>query len=260
MSGVSETVLPHGCRLLTLAETGSTNSEALRLAGLGEPGGLWIRAERQTAGRGRSGRAWTSPPGNLAATLLLRPAAPVDRIAELALVAGVAVADAIRFLLPAGSNENVRVKWPNDVLIDRKKTAGILVETAGVGSSGGVAVAVGIGINVKSHPEETVRTATDLARHGSASDAVGTLTVLAETMDNWLAAWNDGAGFSVIRDAWLERALPVGEELSVHAGETLVIGRFQGLDTTGALLMTDSNGVTHRFTFGDVSLRNGNAL
>jgi BirA family biotin operon repressor/biotin-[acetyl-CoA-carboxylase] ligase len=148
-----------GTRLIALDSIDSTNAEALRLAAGGERSPLWVTARSQTAGRGRRGRAWVSEPGNLYASLLLTDPAPPEHRPELSLVAALAVHDAVAGRIP-GLAVRVALKWPNDLLIDRNKFAGILVEGEAA------AVAVGIGVNCTHHPAHTDFPATDLATAG----------------------------------------------------------------------------------------------
>src|SRR5882757_12883 len=146
-----------GVRLISLDLVASTNSEALALAGRGECGPLWVVARRQTGGRGRRGRAWVSDTGNLFASLLLTDPAPPPRCPELAFVAALAVHDAVMEV--AGSAKaDLTIKWPNDLLLNGAKLAGILIEGDGAG-----AVVVGIGVNCVSHPGDMEYPATDLA-------------------------------------------------------------------------------------------------
>ncbi len=145
--------LPHGYRLIVLASVGSTNDEAKRFALSGEAAGLVVTAGEQTAGRGRQRRVWTSPPGNLYLSILLRPTCPLARVPEIGFVAAVAVAGAVAGLLDASAR--VRCKWPNDILVDGRKVAGLLLETATDADGCVDWVVLGIGLNIASHPEET---------------------------------------------------------------------------------------------------------
>lgn len=248
-----------GCdvRTMDVEETPSTNLIALQLAAKGERGPLWISARRQTAGRGRSGRAWASIEGNLFATLLMTPDCSLADATQLSLVAGVATVDAARRAIEPAGLAGLRLKWPNDILIGRQKLGGILLES--VSAPGGApAVAVGIGINLVGHPESSGQEATHLSAHVTRDGPqVGRDTMLvhlAREMAVWVQRWREGRGFSEIRAAWLERAGPVGERVSVNTGSGLVEGRFQGLDATGALILQDESGREQRFTFGDVTL------
>ncbi|MBN9554147.1 MAG: biotin--[acetyl-CoA-carboxylase] ligase, partial [Alphaproteobacteria bacterium] len=152
---------PQGYGLRRYEEIDSTNEEARRLIAAGETGPVWLTASRQTAGRGRRGRAWESAGGNLAATLLLRPVGPQAQWAELSFAAAIATADMAAAL---ASGARIALKWPNDVLADSKKLAGILLET---GNGPKPALAIGIGVNLAHHPEGTEFPATSLAALGS---------------------------------------------------------------------------------------------
>jgi BirA family biotin operon repressor/biotin-[acetyl-CoA-carboxylase] ligase len=229
----------------------STNAEAMRLAAAGETGPLWILAVVQTAGRGRAGRSWVSEPGNLQASLLtvLSPASP--KAYQLSLVAGVAVFDAIGAAM-APPPEGLRLKWPNDVYIGAEKAGGILIESSAV--SAGLAAVIGIGVNLVTRPEVLARPVTCLAAHGAAPSPEALLAHIAAAMGHWLAVWAEGRGFSAIREAWLIRAHPIGERMSINTGAETVTGAFSGIDDDGALVLELTGGGSRRFTFGDVSL------
>lgn len=245
-------------RSLVLDEAGSTNREAFALAEAGVSGPLWITARRQTAGRGRADRQWISAPGNLHASLLIDIDSPPAAIPQLSLLAGVATHDAIgeaaggsRGDRPAG----LRLKWPNDVLIGHAKCAGILCESA-AGARSTTAV-VGIGIDLAWHPTVLHRAATDLAAHGCRITPEAMLASLAEAMQRWLALWDGGRDFHSVRQAWLERAGPIGETCSVDTGRERIEGAFVGLDADGALIVNDRHGQRRTVTFGDVALNAG---
>lgn len=247
-----EHLLPHPYRLLHLAETGSTNAEAMRLALKGEPLPLWVLADRQTTGRGRLGRIWLSEEGNLHASLALRLSCGALQASHLSLVAGVAVIDAIR--AAGGIRARARLKWPNDVLIEGAKAGGILVESSTGHRERELIAVVGVGLNLGSHPDVAGRPATHLAAQGVSCTPLDMLSRLAATMAGWLGTWQEGAGIADVRAGWLERAGPVGERIAVTTGSGLAEGRFAGLDAEGALLLADEQGATRRFTFGDVTL------
>jgi BirA family biotin operon repressor/biotin-[acetyl-CoA-carboxylase] ligase len=244
--------LPAPYRLAHLAETDSTNAEAMRRVLAGETGPLWVIADRQTAGRGRSGRAWASEPENLFASLLIATGCPVAKAGQLSLVAGVAVIDAIT---SAGLDRTaaLRLKWPNDILIGSGKAGGILVESS-TRPGGGMSAVIGVGLNLVSRPVELGAAATSLACHGLVLSPREALCFLGDAMDHWLTTWNDGEGFAQVREAWLARGGAVGEPLTVHAGADVVRGNFAGLDAEGALIVADAGGRERRFTFGDVAL------
>jgi len=248
--------LPPGYRLLALDEIDSTNAEGLRLAAKGEVGPLWIWAGRQSMGRGRSGRTWTSVPGNLYASLLIRLECPPGAIHQLSLLAGVAVHDAISAAATQSGRElpGLRLKWPNDVLIGGSKLAGILPEsTMMAGSTRPVAI-IGIGINLAGHPENLGRAVTHLAAHGLCITPADMLGALAAALNDWLGRWGNGSDFSAVREAWLQRAGPSGEPIAINTGRETVEGRFLGIDAEGALVLRDLSGVQRRFTYGDVAL------
>jgi BirA family biotin operon repressor/biotin-[acetyl-CoA-carboxylase] ligase len=220
-------VLPDGWTLVALGSVGSTNDEAARLADAGAPEGTFVWAREQTGGRGRRGRRWASPVGNLYCSTILRPECSAARAAELGFVAALAVAD----LVPAG--RAVRVKWPNDVLVDGGKVAGILPESS-IGQDGAVEhVVLGIGLNVGFAPKLPEMRYPGATLGGTLEAAV---EGLAAGLARWLAEWRR-RGFETIRAGWLERAGPLGAEVDVKLGEELVRGAFAGMDREGALLL-----------------------
>ena len=240
-------------RLVHLPETDSTNAEAMRRALAGEAPPLLVLADRQTAGRGRAGRAWASQPGNLFASLLVSTSCPPALAGQLSLVAGVAAIDAIR--RAAGqSPPGLRLKWPNDILIGTAKTGGILVESTTRSSGAERLAIIGIGLNLVSAPDDLSRDATFLSAHRLSLSPTRALCFLAEAMDGWLKTWNDAQGFVQVRQAWLDRAGPLGEPLTVHTAQGIAAGRFAGLDEAGALLVAGSDGTERRFNYGDVMI------
>lgn len=238
-------------RIIELDDVASTSTEAMARLASGERGPLWIRAERQTGGRGRSGRGWSSPEGNLAASLLFEPGCPIADVHQLALLAGVAVHDALDRAAPTAA---IRLKWPNDVLIDGAKLGGILTESTTFGGS--LVVVIGVGVNVAAAPELAGRPTARLADHTD-QDAISPqalLSSLAVRFEHWLARWDRGKDFDSVRAAWLERALPLGHAMTIQSGAGPVPGLFAGLDPTGALILDLTNGQQRRFSYGDVTL------
>lgn len=242
-------------RLIHLTSTPSTNIEGLHLAAQGATGPQWILADEQTAGKGRSGRAWSSVRGNLYASLLIRPTCPPALMGELSLVAGVAVVEAIRTAAGQRVLAGLRLKWPNDILIGTAKLGGILVESTDAGGSR--AAVIGIGLNLAGHPSGLGRSATDLAGAGLTLTPLRMLEFLRASMDTWLAIWEEGHGFPTVREAWQERAGPVGEALSINTGSGPVMGRYLGLGPHGELLLDEGSGQPRHFTFGDVTVVSG---
>jgi BirA family transcriptional regulator, biotin operon repressor / biotin---[acetyl-CoA-carboxylase] ligase len=223
----------------TVAWTHSTNDDMAALAREGAAEGLWIRAERQTGGRGRQGRDWHSPEGNLYASTLVRLRPDDPPAPTLALVAAVALHE-----VAAVSAPEIRIKWPNDLMAGDAKLAGILLERSGD------AVVAGFGINLAHVPESLDRSATSLADlSGSAPDPEAFLERLSESFSRWLARWRRN-GLAPIRTQWLSAAHPIGTALSTPEGD----GLFDGLDETGALRLRLADGSTRVIHAGDVFL------
>jgi BirA family transcriptional regulator, biotin operon repressor / biotin---[acetyl-CoA-carboxylase] ligase len=240
-----------GFRLIAHNIVDSTNAEALRHAQehTDEANRLWITAREQTAGRGRRGNAWSSPSGNLYATLLLKDPAPPRHAPELSFVAALAVHDAILECAPELRGK-LKLKWPNDVLCSSPKLAGILIESHRLDS--GLALAIGIGVNCLHHPSQTPYPATDLAAVGVAISAGDLFSVLSGAMMRRLDRWRAGAGFSAIRADWLERASGLGEEIQARLPGRTLAGRFEALDENGCLLLRLADGSIETIVAGDV--------
>ena len=213
-------------RLVRLPETDSTNAEAMRRALAGEAPPLWVLADRQTAGRGRAGRAWASQPGNLFASLLVSTSCPPALAGQLSLVAGVAAIDAIRRAAGQAPPAGLRLKWPNDILVGTAKTGGILVESTTRSSGAERLAIIGIGLNLVSAPDDLSRAATFLSAHGLSLSPTRALCFLAEAMDGWLKTWNDAQGFapcpaSLARPRRAARRAAYGPYGAGHCGRAL---------------------------------------
>ncbi len=247
---LQEIALPQGFRLATYPELDSTNAEAMRLANGDEPGGLWICALGQTAGRGRYGRTWQSFSGNLFASLLLRPGCEAGTASQLGFVGALAVCDTA-FALAEDTTVDIKLKWPNDLLLDGMKAGGILLQST-TDTSGALAVVIGVGLNLAKHPENTDYPATDFAIHGLTADPARALQHLAKACAQWLSVWDSGEGFSHIRGSWAERTLPVGSALEVRLAGEQINGLFQGIDEDGALILKEAEGIERRITTGDI--------
>ena len=227
---------------------GSTSDEAKALASAGAAHGPLVRAQEQTAGRGRLDRQWQSPRGNLYTSCILRPDVTPARAAELGFVAALAMAETVRALLPA--TVPVALKWPNDVLVDGGKVAGILLE-AQSGPRGAIDwLVLGMGINVVAAPTDTPYRAVALQPLGAVADAKLVLELLygalAERLDDW-----QRSGFAGIRARWLALARGLGQPIEIRQGTETVEGRFVDLDPDGALVLETSDG-RRRITTGDV--------
>lgn len=261
---LAPTALTEGYRLEAFDSVGSTNVVALDRARDGDPGRLWLAARRQETGRGRRGRVWETPAGNLAATLMLVDCCPLPQAATLGFVAGLALSDALAAVAPAtriaigpdgGQGRDgagrYELKWPNDVLAGGAKLAGILLESV-VLSEGRFAVAIGIGVNVVAHPEGLPYPAISLS--GLGIDCTAETLFLALT-DAWLRherSWNRGRGLSAIRAAWLARAAGLGSEVAVRIGGEVVRGTFETIDEECRFLVRDKAGRLWPVAAGDV--------
>jgi BirA family biotin operon repressor/biotin-[acetyl-CoA-carboxylase] ligase len=223
----------------TVPETGSTNDDIAVLARERALEGLWLRAERQTGGKGRQGRAWLSPPGNLHASTLVRLRAGDPAAPSLALLAAVALHEVVSIYAPA-----TQIKWPNDLLFNGAKLAGILLERQGD------AVILGFGVNLAHHPHGMDRPVTSLgALAGMAPEPGPFLEILSRSFSRWLARWRE-EGLAPVRRAWLEAAHPLGTALATSEGE----GLFDGLDEDGALRLRLADGSLRVIHAGDIFL------
>ncbi len=232
-----------------LGEVTSTNTECLARSRLGDSGPLWITASRQTAGRGRRGRAWSSEAGNLYASLLLSDPAPPERLGSLPLAVSLAVYGALRTVLPL-SAEALEIKWPNDVLIGRKKSCGILLESESL-SDGRRAVVIGIGINIRHRPDDAPYGVTSLEEQGCHISAEELFSHLFREMAVMLDAWDDGRAVAEITQAWRAAACGIGENIRVNLPDRSIDGRFAGIDDQG-LLILDTGETTLAIAAGDV--------
>jgi BirA family transcriptional regulator, biotin operon repressor / biotin---[acetyl-CoA-carboxylase] ligase len=250
-----------GYRLATYESVGSTSVEALAWARLGDPGKLWVVAKAQTSGHGRRGRAWQTPVGNLAASLMMRESDLGSAAATLGFAVGLAlesaisaVARAIPEAAPSGDTsrqERLGLKWPNDVLCDGAKVAGILLEAVTMAGSPS-SVVIGIGVNVLRAPEGIPYPATSLAACGIAMTAETLFEALGEAWVEQVAAWNAGLGFADIRDRWLQHAVGVGGPISVKVGDDVVSGTFETIDLEGRLIVRAGDGTARPISAGEV--------
>jgi BirA family transcriptional regulator, biotin operon repressor / biotin---[acetyl-CoA-carboxylase] ligase len=247
-----------GYRLAAFDSIGSTNAEAMSCARDGVRGPMWFVTSEQTAGRGRRNRAWVSPRGNLASSILEVLDVSPAVAATLGFAAGLALESALRkvsveaALRSAGSDDmKFSLKWPNDVLAGRKKLAGILLEAEAVADNR-LAVVVGIGTNVVAAPEGTPTPATSLAALGVNISAEELFGALSDGWAEFRGIWDDGRGFGEIRRLWLERAAGLGEKVAVRASGSVVEGTFDTIDETGCLIIRKPDGERVPVSAGDV--------
>lgn len=246
-----------GYRLEAFESIGSTNAEALTRARNGERGPLWLVTDKQTAGRGRRQRVWVSPPGNLAATILETTSVPPTVAATLGFAAGLALESALKAVsmesvMRSGgmAQANFLLKWPNDVLANRDKLAGILLEAETI--DGRLSVAVGMGTNIVSAPEGTPYPATSLSALGIAANAGDLFMALSESWAELRGIWDDGKNFSEIRRRWLASAAGLGEHVSIQSGTSTVEGIFETIDDAGCMILAARDGKRVPIAAGDV--------
>ncbi len=259
---LAPTAQARGFRIEAHETIGSTNSRAIELAQRGDPGQLWVVARQQESGRGRRGRAWATPPGNLAATLLIVTDRDLKLAATLGFVAGLALAEALEAAAPlaklaiaadgAGRDGlQFSLKWPNDVLVGGAKLAGILLESTLIEGER-AAVAVGIGVNVVAHPTDVPYPAISLAALGATADAETLFLSLSDAMSDGLARWNGGRGLEEVRRRWLKRAAGLGGEVAVRVEGDVVRGVFETIDEDCRFVIRDETGRLVRIAAGDV--------
>jgi len=241
--------LPPVYRLVRYDTVGSTNDEAKCLARAGAKEWTLVWALEQTAGRGRQGRAWVSPRGNLYASLILRPDCSIGQTAQLGFVAALAVGDTVSAIFEPF--HGLAFKWPNDVLLRGRKVAGILLESESRQGKDPEFVVIGIGINLVSSPTATEFPATSLAEQDLGQMSPGeALEEFARHFCTCARRWRED-GFAPIRMAWLARAMSLGELIRVRLGSAVLHGRFVDIDQHGALLL-ESAGEFRRVAAGEV--------
>lgn len=241
--------LPDGYALASFETLDSTMDEARRQAALGVAGPLWIIAKSQTSGRGRRSRAWQSGAGNLLCTLLLNPGAAPAEAAKLSFLSAICVGETLDYF--TGAPSRIQYKWPNDVLLDGRKVAGILLEAV---TGGGVMawLSIGIGINLAQHPEGVPQPATSLHAAGlEAPSPDAALEILAGRFDYWLNLWRKD-GFPPVKAAWLARAARMGEAIEVRLDKQTLTGIFSALDDSGALVLSLADKTARLISAGDV--------
>ena len=246
-----------GVRLLALESVDSTNDEARRLIEAGERGPLWVVAARQTSGRGRLGRQWISPPGNLHASFILSDFGASAIAPQLGFVAGVATLRALR--AATGEFGRFALKWPNDLLLEGAKLGGILLEnvsapTGDARAPYAAAAIIGIGVDCAEAPKGLPFEARALTAIGpSAPDAARLFSHLSDALAEALDLWRGGEGFAQIREKWLNHAAYLGANIRVELPRETVEGRFATIDAAGRLVLATHSG-ERTIEAGDVSL------
>jgi BirA family biotin operon repressor/biotin-[acetyl-CoA-carboxylase] ligase len=246
-----------GRSLVFLAETGSTNQEARRLAETGAPEGTLVIAEHQTAGRGRLGRRWDAPRGSsLLLSLLFRPALAPAQVQQLTMVCGLAVIEAVE--LETGLR--LELKWPNDIVLKGAKLGGILAESGLEGERVDyVVVGVGLNVNVEASelPDDLLIPAASLSQ--ALGRRVPRWPLLRGFLQSVEARYERVKAGSSPYGEWLDRLVTIGQPVTVSAGSGKIEGTAVGVDPDGALLVRRSDGQLQRVLAGDVTLRTGEA-
>lgn len=238
---------PAMTRVVRRESVTSTNDVARCLAGEGADAWTVVLADRQTGGRGRAGRFWESPPGNLYSTLILRPGRPTVEWPSLSLVVALAIRDTVCRWLPA---DETRLKWPNDVMVGGRKVSGVLLETVPGQTP---AILVGTGINVASCPDG----AAALAALGTPAPTLAAVTeTYLAAMSARVEAW-EANGFAALREEWVASAAHRGETVLVRNGERVEEGRLVDLGGDGTLVIEDASGRPRRLAAGDLVATHG---
>ena len=259
---LAPTSASEGFRLEAHDSVGSTNALALDHARAGDSVKFWVVSTRLYRGRGRRGRVWATPEGNLAATLLVITNAELRLAATLGFVAGLALADALDAVVPKGriaigldgasaGKNRFELKWPNDVLASGAKLAGILLESA-ILEGGRFAVAVGIGVNVVAYPEDLPYPATSLNALGATCDAETLFLALSDAWSENARLWDEGRGLAAVRRRWLARAAGLGGEVAVRIDGNVVRGVFETIDEDCRFVIRDDEGSVLTIAAGDV--------
>ncbi len=237
--------VPAGCHLIARDSVGSTNEEAKALAQSGAEAGTVVWAQSQAAGKGRHGRVWDSPPGNLYLSIVQRPKCPPADAPQLGFVTGVALADALGRLtdVPAA------LKWPNDLMINGRKASGILLESAADAEGRLAWVVIGTGVNVALSPADLPEV-TSLREEGADLAVADLLTAFLDRFFWYAGQWQEH-GFQAIRERWMAFALPEGSDMRVRLPSGELFGRFSGIDERGSLMLETSGGA-RRIDMGDV--------
>jgi BirA family biotin operon repressor/biotin-[acetyl-CoA-carboxylase] ligase len=240
-------------RVETVAEIGSTNDALKERALAGAQEGLVLRADIQTSGKGRRGRQWVSEAGNLYMSVLLRPGKVPAEAATLGFVAAIALGRLLRALLPVP----VRLKWPNDVLVDGRKISGILLEAGGISGGKVEWLVLGMGLNLRHHPAEAIYPTTDLiAAGGPALTPDQAMDLLFNEFRPLYDKWTEG-GFAALRTEWLAHCIGLGANITARLDREEITGRFEDIDADGTLVLAMPDGAVRRVAAGDIFVTPG---
>jgi BirA family biotin operon repressor/biotin-[acetyl-CoA-carboxylase] ligase len=237
-------------RHVALDDVGSTNTECFERARSGDPGRLWITARRQLGGRGRRGRTWVSEAGNLYSSLLLIDPAPQAALASLPLVVALALHRAVSAEMPF-AGDRIRIKWPNDILVDARKVSGILIEAEGL-ADGRNAVVIGCGVNIAHKPDNPLYPAISLSEAGASTSPEALFARLMVELAHALDVWQAGEGVDRIVEGWKALVHGVGGPITVNLPDRSLSGIFAGIEKDGLLALRLDSGETLRIASGDV--------
>lgn len=239
-------------RHIALGDVGSTNDHLRDLARAGDTGDLWVTAERQLQGKGRRGRHWVSEKGNLYTSLLLINPAPLPLLSTMPLLAATALYDAV--LQCAPQVQDLAIKWPNDLLLQGHKVAGILLESQMIGDQ--LALIIGMGVNLSHAPKDTPYPATSFQAKGYDITVHDLFPALQQQVALRLTEWNKGQNAAGIVDAWRARSKGMGQAITVHLNDRTIEGQFVDIDATGQLMLQKANKSTISISTGDVFFKN----
>jgi len=218
---------------------------------------LVVTAASQSAGRGRRGREWSSPEGNLYMSLLVRPECSVADAGQISFVTVVALGEALRRLYEPMRQDSQNAiefsyKWPNDMLANGRKMSGILLESESDGEGGLSWLVIGVGVNINSHPAQTPFPATDLTTEGCTGlSAADVLSAFCQSLADWYKRWQQ-EGFAPVRQAWLDHAQGLGREVVVRLPDREITGLFRALNDDGVMILEMPDGSDQHIAAGDV--------
>ena len=240
----------HNYNLLIFDQIDSTNEEAKRLEQAKVEGEFVIWSKSQAKGKGRLGRKWVSPIGNLYLSLLLRPKYDVTTSSQISFVVAVAVGEMIAKF--AHSQVAISYKWPNDILLNDKKIAGILLESSIKMHNGFLDwLVVGIGLNVVSSPEQMPYPTSSLQEQNIEIDLNKIVDELMKSFSYWYSLWQN-QGFDIIRTKWLERGKALGEVITVSVGKDRISGVFEDITLDGCIKLILPGGQACFVSSGEV--------
>lgn len=241
--------IPPLYELVTYDSIDSAASEAKRLALSGADEGTLVWAKAQTAGRGRFDHRWLSEPGNLHCAIVLRPEEPIAVAGQVDYVAAVSLATAIAGLVTPMTE--LRYRWPNDLLLNNLKVAGILLDPCVVNNGNVESLVLGVNVNVKSHPPELDDSAANMHADGfSKSTDAELLESFSRNFLSWINRWAE-EGFGPIAKAWIQRANGMGQPIELQLANEVVSGRFEELDSAGALVVKLADDARRKVTVAE---------